>query len=124
MIEFFVKKCIIRFEKNIKEVFMEQVVKTLSEIEERAVKIMEHAASEKKELAAANEAMIAEFDQKVEAETQSKIAKMRSELETELKNELEAQKKQTESTLSGLEADYENNHVSLAKQLMTSIIGE
>lgn len=103
---------------------MEQVVKTLSEIEERAVKIMEHAASQKKALAAENEACLVEFDKRIELETKNKITSMRSELETELQNELEAQKKHTQTILSNLEADYENNHVSLAKALMASIIGE
>lgn len=103
---------------------MEQVVKTLSEIEERAVNIMEQAALEKKALAKQNEAFLEEFDNRIALETKNKIASMRSELEAQLQNELEAQKKRTKTILSNLEADYENNHVSLAKSIMASIIGD
>ena len=101
---------------------MEQVIKTLSEIEERAVRIMEHASNTKKELAAESEARIKAYDEENAAIMRKAIDAQKAELDRQLANELEVQKKQAEELIARMQETYDRNHTAIAAglfQLMT-----
>ena len=100
---------------------MEQVIKTLSEIEERAVRIMEHASNTKKELAAESEARIKAYDEENAAIMRKAIDAQKAELDRQLANELEEQKKQAEELISRMQENYDRNHTAIADKLFRSM---
>ena len=100
---------------------MEQVIKTLSEIEERAVRIMEHASSTKKELAAESEARIKAYDEEDAAIMRKAIDAQKAELDRQLANELEEQKKQAEELIARMQETYDRNHTAIAAELFQSM---
>ena len=100
---------------------MEQVIKTLSEIEERAVRIMEHASSTKKELAAQSEVRIKAYDEENAAIMRKAIDAQKAELDRQLANELEEQKKQAEELIARMQETYDRNHTAIAAGLFQSM---
>ena len=101
---------------------MEQVIKTLSEIEERAVRMMEHAASTKKELAAISEAKIKAYDEKNEALTQAAIQEQKAQLDRQLQDELASRQAEADKLTARMQADYDDNHTAIAKEIFSRLI--
>ena len=100
---------------------MEQVIKTLSEIEERAVRIMEHANNTKRELSAQSEARIKAYDEENAAIMRKAIDAQKAELDRQLANELEEQKKQAEELIARMQETYDRNHTAIAAGLFQSM---
>lgn len=96
---------------------MEQVIKTLSEIEERAVRMMEHAANTKKELAAESEAKIKAYDAECDAKTQAAIAAQKAQLDKSLQAELASRQNEADKLMARIQADYDNNHTAIAQEI-------
>lgn len=101
---------------------MEQVIKTLSEIEERAVRIMEHANNTKKELSARSEARIKAYDEENAALMRKAIETQKTELDRQLATELQEQKKQAEELILRMQENYDKNHTAIAAELFHSMI--
>lgn len=101
---------------------MEQVIKTLSEIEERAVRMIEHANNTKKELAARSDARIKAYDEETDAGTRAAIKALKADLDRRLQEELAAQQRQADDLISRMQSEYDNHHEEIAADIFNRLI--
>ncbi len=100
---------------------MNSIVKKLSEIENAAVAIVEHAEAEKitleKEIADRRK----EFDDSLETETVAKLNEIRSKLVTKMEQELKKQNAASEETIRSYTQEYEERHEEYARLILAHI---
>ena len=101
---------------------MDMVVNRLSEIEAQAVKIIDAAAQEKKELDKQADAKIKEFDAGVDASTAQTLNELQNQLKEDMAVELARLKEETKQLVANLEADYDHNHKKLADNILKQLI--
>jgi len=97
---------------------MDMIVDRLSAIEQSASRIMDSAAAEKKRLEQQIRVKIAEYDAMIDRETKEKLHTLQKELDAQMTEELSSLKKNTETSICMMEADYEANHRALAAQIL------
>lgn len=100
---------------------MDSIMSKLSEIEEAATSIVEHAEAQKAVLDDEYAKMRKEFDDDLEAKTQSRISKIRSELETQTSALLSQQDEKNRSSIELLRQEYEQKHSRYANEILKRI---
>lgn len=102
---------------------MDNIINQLSHIEDTAVRIMESANSQKKELALEMDQHTKEFDSQLAAETQKRLNAMQEKLNAEKNAELEKLKSANLEAQNALREKFQANHTSWAKQILNELIG-
>lgn len=102
---------------------MDNIISQLSHIEDTAVRIMQSADAQKKELASKMEQKTKEFDEKLFSETEKKLNELKERLNKEKENELSALRSETQKSLEEFESKYQQNHSKWAVEIFHSIIG-
>lgn len=103
---------------------MEKVIDSLVEIEERAARIIDGAASKKAELASEYDKKIKDFDSELSKKTNAELSKVKEKYDGELKEELDKLRKKYESNLNTTKKLYDEKHTVLAKDIVKSMIEE
>lgn len=102
---------------------MDTIINQLSHIEGTAVRIMESAEHQKKELSLEMEQRTHEYDARLAEETKHQLDSLKETLNAQKDAELSCLQKETAHTLQKLEESYEKNHTVWAKEILHSIIG-
>lgn len=102
---------------------MDTIINQLSHIEGTAVRIMESAEHQKKELSLEMEQRTREYDARLAEETKHQLDSLKETLNAQKDAELSCLQKETAHTLQKLEESYKKNHTVWAKEILHSIIG-
>lgn len=103
---------------------MNTIISQLSNIEGTAVRILESADRQKKELSLEMEKRTEEYDARIAEDTRQKLDALKEKLNMQKEKELSRLREETSRALNDLETDFEKNHTVWAKQILHSIIGE
>ena len=103
---------------------MDLVINRLSDIEAAAVRYIESANDQKKELEQQSKANIEAYDAKVNAKTSKDLQELKERLDTEMQRELEKLEEKTNRVISVIEEDYKANHNTLARQVFNKLTEE
>lgn len=101
---------------------MDQIISQLSHIENTAVRIVETADAQKKELADEMALKKKTFDEELAAETQERLQAMQERLNSEKEKELSELKSATEKALRELDEKYAASHKKWADEIMKALI--
>ncbi len=102
---------------------MENIINQLSRIEEKAVRIMEAADDQKKDISQKMEQQTREFDNQLVADTKKRLQKMQEKLNLEKDKELEKQKADNLEYQNLLKQKFQQNHTKWATELLHELIG-
>lgn len=102
---------------------MDAIINQLSHIEGTAVRIMESAEHQKKELAAEMEQRTREYDARLEENTRQQLNSLKEELHAKKDAELSRLKAENTLALQKLEDNYNQNHSIWAKEILHSMTG-
>lgn len=100
---------------------MDSIVNKLTEIEEAASAIVEHAEAQKEVLDKEYDEKRKAFDAQLEQKTQRQIDAVRSELEQKTQNLLDSQSGASHSTIDALEKEYKEKHTVYAQEILKRI---
>lgn len=103
---------------------MDAIINQLSHIEDTAVRIMESADTQKKELALEMEQRTKDYDLKLAASTTKKLDELKERLNAEKESELAKLRDETETTLKELENKYASKHSDWAQEILSSMTRE
>ncbi len=103
---------------------MNAIISQLSNIENTAVRILESADRQKKELSLEMEKRKEEYDAEIAEDTRKQLDALKEELNAQKERELSRLREETSNALNELETDFEKNHTVWAKEILHSIIGE
>ena len=101
---------------------MEQILNKLSEIELTAQRIMEDCDRQKQVLSEEAEKKCKDYDDLLESQTNEQILKIRQQLEEEKDSRLSQLRADTEATFSSPDAQYEQHHTQLSRELFEKIL--
>lgn len=102
---------------------MENIIKQLSHIEEKAVQIIKAAEQQKKEIAYEMEQQTKELDQKIAADTKKYLQKMQDQLNAQKNEELKKLEAANLETQHTLNQKFQQNHTKWANELLHELIG-
>lgn len=102
---------------------MDAIINQLSHIEGTAVRIMESAEHQKKELAAEMEQRTREYDARLEESTRQQLDAIKKELLTKKDAKLSRLKAENTAALQRLEDNYKQNHSMWATEILHSMTG-
>jgi len=102
---------------------MDDIINQLSHIEDAAVKIMESADSQKKELSLKMEQQTREFDKQLAKDTEKRLQKIQEKCNIEKDAELEKRKAASLKAQEVLKSKFQQNHAIWAKELFHELIG-
>lgn len=102
---------------------MEKVLNYLSEIEDKANKIIEHAEEEKVLLHQELDQRISSLEQSIADENKKKLEVLKKQINQELEKEVQVLKEDSKKQLVDLENYYTSNHDSLVNKVFQNIIG-
>lgn len=102
---------------------MDTIINQLSHIEGTAVRIMESADYQKKELAQEMEQRTREYDARLAEDTKNQLDALREQLNAKKEADLSRLKEETARAMQDLEDNYSKNHTLWAKEILQSIIG-
>lgn len=101
---------------------MEEIIKTLSDIDQKSARIMDAASNKKKELelkySKQKEAYLANADAKASKE----IDELRSTLNGEMQQQLNEQSENAQKQLKSLDQSYQSGHTQLAESIFQKLI--
>lgn len=100
---------------------MNNIIKQLSQIEDRSVHILDEGAARKKELTAEYEEKTRKFEETLNNETEAKITALKNEMEASMKAQLDNQKQDASTAVSRLEQHYDARHGEYVKALFKKI---
>lgn len=100
------------------------IVDRLSEIETAAETILAQAESQKPLIEKKFQAEYDQFDKDLEKKTQEEFTKLRNDFETKKNRLLDGQKETNRTVINSLIADFEENHTTYAKDILSRITGE
>lgn len=103
---------------------MEQLISKITEIETSAVAILENTNTIKEDMSLVMEQKIAAFDEELNQKTEKTLSEVIAKCNLAQETELIDLKAKTEKQLLALEQEYASNHETLAKQILSSMIGE
>lgn len=103
---------------------MDLVINRLSEIEAAAVRYIEHAESEKKELEKQMKEHISAYDKEVDERTENELLNLKQRLDQEMQTELQRLEEKTDRVISEIQKDYKVNHTQLARKIFNKMIEE
>lgn len=102
---------------------MENIIKQLSHIEDKAVQIIEAADKQKKELALQMERQTKEFDSQLAADTKKRLQEIQEKRNAEKNDELEKLKIDNQEAQNLLKQKFQQNHTKWAEKLLNELIG-
>lgn len=102
---------------------MDNIINQLSHIEDTAVRIMESADNQKKELALEMEQRTKEFDEQLAADTEKRLQEMQEKLNEEKNAELEKLKTANLDAQKTLKEKFQKNHTKWAQEILNELIG-
>lgn len=102
---------------------MDTIINQLSHIEGTAVRIMESAEHQKKELSLEMEQRTREYDDRLARDTKKQLDSLKETLSAKKDAELSRLEAKTAHTLQELEENYKKNHTAWAEEILHSIIG-
>mgnify|MGYP001944026735 FL=1 len=103
--------------------YMEKVISLLSEIEEKASKIIESASTEKENLHNQLKKELEQLDEQITSETNKKLDKIKDEISQSLKEEEKKLADDCDSQIKHLEETYQNEHGEITDKIFHNIIG-
>lgn len=102
---------------------MDQIIGKISLIENKAVKIMEDAAAQKKAVAEQIRRESEDFDRALEAETAARIGEVRTSMEAEMQKKLSCQQSRADHMMQKLKNHYKCQHQAYVEQLFKEMTG-
>lgn len=102
---------------------MDTIISQLSHIESTAVRIMESADHQKKELELEMEQQIKNYDNELAARTQEQLDELKETLNQQKESSLLKLTTETKQELTDLETRFQKNHSLWAEEILASIIG-
>jgi len=102
---------------------MEKIITLLSEIEEKAEKIIENTSVEKEHLHKQFEEDIKLLDEQITNDTNNKLDELRSKINQSIEDEKNKLIEDCNKQLSVLENDFTKHHKTLVDKVFNSIIG-
>lgn len=102
---------------------MKNIINQLSSIEDTAVRIMQLADRNKKELSLEMEQRTKKFDEQLAADIKERLQKMQDKLNAEKNAELEKLKTANLDAQSALNENFQKNHTKWAKEILDELIG-
>ncbi len=100
---------------------MESIINKLTEIEDAASAIVQHAEEQKDALDKEYENKRRTFDEELEKQTQERLNTIRRELEKNTSNILESQSDASTETITALQQEYEEKHTEYAHEILRRI---
>ena len=100
---------------------MDSIVNKLTEIEDAASAIVQHAEDQKEVLNKEYENKRKAFDAELEKETQLRIDAIRSGLEEKTSGILDSQSGSSTEFIAALEKEYEEKHTEYAREILRRI---
>lgn len=100
---------------------MESIINKLTEIEDAASAIVQHAEEQKAALDKEYENKRRTFDRELESRTQERLNTIRRELEKNTSNILESQSDASTETIAALQQEYEEKHTEYAHEILRRI---
>lgn len=100
---------------------MDSILEKLTEIENTAAAIVNHAEEQKDVLDREYEQKRKDFDQKLEKETQEHLMKIRQQLEKETSEVLDSQGGASTDMITKLQKEYEEKHTEYAQEILKRI---
>lgn len=101
---------------------MSSMIERLSEIEETAEAIVEHAEEEKREIEKKIHAKRDAFDRELEIETREKVEQIRAEANSRMEQILEEQRQKNAATIEAMKRDFEEHHDVYAREILKHMI--
>lgn len=101
---------------------MDSIVSELSEIESAATAIVEHAEAQKETLGKEMKARTIQFDMDLDADTKKKVAEISAALEADKSTQLAKLKKENDELLLTFHQEYETQHETYARAIISHII--
>ena len=103
---------------------MEQIINKITEIETSAVAILENTNAIKEEMSLVMEQKIVAFDEELKLKTVATLSDIQTKCDKTQEEELLNLKAKSDKLLVALDQEYATNHETLAKQILSSMIGE
>lgn len=103
---------------------MEQVMNLLSEVEEKATKILNLAEEEKKRLRVKSIQDMEDLDKQIKEATKEKLDALRSKNDKELLEGKQSLMEECQKSIQRMEDNYKDNHKKIVDQIFHQIIGE
>lgn len=100
---------------------MDSIVNRLTEIEDAASAIVQHAEDQKEELNREYEEKRKAFDADLEARTLARIRSIREELEQNTSQILDSQNGQSDAAIDALQKEYDQRHTEYAREILKRI---
>lgn len=102
---------------------MDQIIESISEIENDSVKIMEDANAKKSQIFEQIKQETAHYDRELELKTNERIESLRLHMETDMKKQLAQQQALSAEYLKKLEQHYESRRKSYVERLFKEMTG-
>lgn len=100
---------------------MDSIINKLTEIEDAAKAIVQHAEEQKEVLNKEYEQKRKAFDKELETQTQTRLKEIQSQLEKETSYILDSQSGSSEEAIQALQKEYEENHTKYAQKILSRI---
>lgn len=100
---------------------MDSIINKLTEIEDAASAIVEHADSQKEALNKEYDEKRKAFDEELEKQTQARLSAIREELEKNTSGILDSQNDASTETIRALQKEYEEKHTEYAHEILRRI---
>lgn len=101
---------------------MEKVITVLSEIEDKATKILDRTKDQKQQLYKQLNRDIAKLEQEIRTETNTKLARLQETMNAEIEEEKRTLLENCEEELVSLDTTFQANHEALAEEIFARII--
>lgn len=102
---------------------MEKVISLLSEIEEKAAKIIESTSIEKEHLHNQFDIDMKQLDEKIMNDTNRKLNEIKKEVSLSLEEEKKKLMEDCKNQINELEMNFNKNHQELVDRVFNNIIG-
>lgn len=100
---------------------MDSIVNKLTEIEDAASAVVQHAEDQKSRLEKEYEEKRRTFDEELEKKTSARLESIRTELDKNTSDILEGQNGASEQTILALRKEYEEKHTEYAHEILRRI---
>lgn len=101
---------------------MDSIVEKLSAIESTAAAIVEYAEAQKPVIEKEIQAERDKFDRDLEADTNQRLASIRSDLKGQMEELLTKQQRQNRGAIERLVADFDQNYMRYAREILNRIL--
>lgn len=102
---------------------MEDIIKQLSHIEDKAIQIIEAADNRKKEIASEMEQQTKTFDAQIAVDIQTRLQDIQKQLNEQKNKELKKLETTNLEAQTQLKENFQKNHTKWATELLQELIG-